>query len=156
VVDTPDGSRSYRRPFIDGLTAAGHEVVLLQTNRDLVEAGLDLRDWRLLHRRCPTIHAAGLIDTLRLARHLNSATSNGLARLVAVHDLTAKIDSLAVGSQPHRALWDTIAAANLLVTLVAQAWPSPPTIDQLIDIAGTPLENTPPAAAADQPSLFER
>lgn len=43
VVDTPDGSRSYRRRFIDGLSAAGHEVVFLQSNRDLTEAGLDLR-----------------------------------------------------------------------------------------------------------------
>lgn len=43
VVDTPDGSRSYRHSFIDGLIAAGQEVILLQTNRDLIEAGLDLR-----------------------------------------------------------------------------------------------------------------
>jgi len=44
VTDTPDGSRSYRRPFIDGLIAAGHQVVFLQRNRDLFEAGDDLRD----------------------------------------------------------------------------------------------------------------
>ncbi len=28
-------------------------------------------DWRLLHRRCPSIRPAGIIDTLRLARHLH-------------------------------------------------------------------------------------
>ncbi|MEV6370159.1 hypothetical protein AB0L86_25060 [Micromonospora musae] len=44
VVDTPDGSRSYRRPLLDELQAAGHRVTLLQTNRDLTEAGLDLRE----------------------------------------------------------------------------------------------------------------
>ena len=44
VLDTPDGSRAYRRPLIDGLIGAGHHLVLLQTNRDLAEAGLDLRD----------------------------------------------------------------------------------------------------------------
>ena len=44
VVDTPDGSRSYRRSFIDGLIAVGQEIVLLQANRDLIEAGHDLRD----------------------------------------------------------------------------------------------------------------
>jgi hypothetical protein len=44
VVDTPDGSRAYRRPLLDGFAAAGHELVLLQANRDLVEADLDLRD----------------------------------------------------------------------------------------------------------------
>jgi hypothetical protein len=42
VLDTPDGARSFRRTFIDALHAAGHEVVLVQANRDLVEAGTDL------------------------------------------------------------------------------------------------------------------
>jgi len=49
VVDTPDGSRSYRRPLVDALLASGHQVVFLQTNRDLIEAGDDLRHryaWR--------------------------------------------------------------------------------------------------------------
>lgn len=45
VVDTPDGSRSYRRPLLDELQAAGHRVTLLQANRDLTEAGLDLRNY---------------------------------------------------------------------------------------------------------------
>lgn len=44
VVDTPDGSRSYRTPLIDALELAGHMVTLLQANRDLDEAGFDLRD----------------------------------------------------------------------------------------------------------------
>jgi hypothetical protein len=44
ILDTPDGSRSYRRSIADGLIAAGHEVVFLQGNRDLTEAGVDLRD----------------------------------------------------------------------------------------------------------------
>jgi hypothetical protein len=43
ITDTPDGGRSHRRPLIDGLTAAGHEIVFLQRNRDLHEAGHDLR-----------------------------------------------------------------------------------------------------------------
>ncbi|MEV6595497.1 hypothetical protein AB0M36_01380 [Actinoplanes sp. NPDC051346] len=43
VLDTPDGSRAYRRPLIDRLNDAGYQVVLLQANRDLDEAGVDLR-----------------------------------------------------------------------------------------------------------------
>jgi hypothetical protein len=43
ITDTPDGGRSHRRPLIDGLISAGHEVVFLQRNRDLHEAGYDLR-----------------------------------------------------------------------------------------------------------------
>jgi len=42
VIDTPDSSRSYRRPWLDAITSEGHEVVMLQRNRDLLEAGLDL------------------------------------------------------------------------------------------------------------------
>ncbi|TDD40288.1 hypothetical protein E1288_35755 [Saccharopolyspora elongata] len=43
VTDTPDGGRSHRRTLIDGLREAGHDIVFLQTNRDLTEAGTDLR-----------------------------------------------------------------------------------------------------------------
>ncbi|WP_199235976.1 hypothetical protein [Micromonospora sp. S4605] len=42
ITDTPDGGRSHRRPLIDGLRAAGHDIVFLQPNRDLHEARLDL------------------------------------------------------------------------------------------------------------------
>jgi hypothetical protein len=42
VLDTPDGGRSYRRPVIDALEVTGHQVVFLQANRDLTEAGTDL------------------------------------------------------------------------------------------------------------------
>ena len=116
-------------------------------------------DWRLLHRRCPTIHPAGLIDTLRLARHLstntsNSNTSNGLSHLVAAHDLTSEVNRVATGSQPHRALWDAVAAALLLASLIKQAWQAPPTIDELSAIAGPPHRNPPATTAPDQPPLF--
>ncbi len=43
ITDTPDGGRSHRRTLIDGLTAAGHDIVFVQHNRDLAEAGHDLR-----------------------------------------------------------------------------------------------------------------
>lgn len=42
ITDTPDGGRSHRRTLTDGLTARSHEIVFLQANRDLNEAGLDL------------------------------------------------------------------------------------------------------------------
>ena len=35
ITDTPDGGRSHRRTLIDGLIAAGHDIVFLQRNRDL-------------------------------------------------------------------------------------------------------------------------
>lgn len=42
ITDTPDGGRSHRRPFIDALLARGHDIVFLQADRDLLEAGDDL------------------------------------------------------------------------------------------------------------------
>jgi hypothetical protein len=42
VLDTPDGGRSYRGSVIDALQQAGHRVVFVQANRDLIEAGTDL------------------------------------------------------------------------------------------------------------------
>ncbi|MBN6050757.1 hypothetical protein JYK22_02330 [Nonomuraea sp. RK-328] len=42
VTDTPDGGRSHRRVLVDALIAGGHDVVFLQPNRDLDEAGTDL------------------------------------------------------------------------------------------------------------------
>jgi hypothetical protein len=44
VVDTPDGSRAYRKPFLDKLRAEGHDIVLLQRNRDALEGGEDFSD----------------------------------------------------------------------------------------------------------------
>jgi hypothetical protein len=42
ITDTPDGGRSHRRAFIDAIAARGHRVVLLQPDRDRLEAGDDL------------------------------------------------------------------------------------------------------------------
>jgi hypothetical protein len=39
ITDTPDGGRSHRRPLIDAIQAAGHQVVFLQPDRDVAEAG---------------------------------------------------------------------------------------------------------------------
>jgi DNA polymerase-3 subunit epsilon len=52
---------------IDGKYLVGHNVGV---------------DWRLLHRRCPTITPAGLIDTLRLARKIDPEAQHGLAALI--------------------------------------------------------------------------
>src|SRR4051794_20000473 len=55
ITDTPDGGRSHRSTLIDGLLDAGHQVVFLQTNRDLVEAGDDLTDRYAWQSGCPDI-----------------------------------------------------------------------------------------------------
>jgi DNA polymerase III epsilon subunit-like protein len=110
-------------------------------------------DWRLLHRRYPAITPAALVDTLRLARHLKLGTKNSLGALSTRLELTDHIERLAVGSQPHRALWDTIAAALLLPALITRKWPTGATVAELLDIAAIDPA-TPSPAEASQTALF--
>ncbi|KJE20112.1 DNA polymerase III epsilon subunit-like 3'-5' exonuclease [Frankia torreyi] len=113
-------------------------------------------DWRLLHRRCPTVKPAGLIDTLRLARHLGGRTGNSLTALLDRHNLTRQVTDLAAGSQPHRALWDAIGAGLLLAALAHRLHQTPlVTLEELYSVAGIPLSSpASPRPPADHPGLF--
>jgi DNA polymerase-3 subunit epsilon/exodeoxyribonuclease X len=100
-------------------------------------------DWRLLHRHCPEIQPAALIDTLRLARHIHPGTkSKSLTALLDHYRLTTAVSELTPSSQPHRALWDTTGTALLLTELVNEL-PDGPTLslDDLTHIAGYPASN---------------
>jgi DNA polymerase III epsilon subunit-like protein len=114
-------------------------------------------DWRLLHRRYPRITPAGLIDTLRLARHLKLGGKNSLSALTTQTGIAAQVEQLAPGSQPHRALWDTTATALLLATLISIGWPAGLTIGELRDIAE--FDMTQPGDTAptcqEQDTLFD-
>ena len=86
-------------------------------------------------------------------------SKNGLASLVAQLELTSQVDRLAAGSQPHRALWDTIAAALLLPALITRKWPTGTTLAELLDIAAidpaTPgLAETGQTGQTGQTALF--
>jgi len=96
-------------------------------------------DWRLLHRRHPAIAPIALIDTLRLARHLKLSAKNRLTDLTDRLQLTPQVERLAAGSQPHRALWDTVATALLLPALVAIGWPTGATLAELLEVAAIDL-----------------
>jgi DNA polymerase-3 subunit epsilon len=111
-------------------------------------------DWRLLHRRCPTIKPVGLIDTLRLARRKEPAGPHGLAALIARHGLTRDVHRLASSSIPHRALWDTVACAMLLTTLTVGSLGDRASADVLLDIGGISAD-CPTASEPAQPSLFD-
>jgi DNA polymerase III epsilon subunit-like protein len=122
---------------IDGRVVVGHNIGV---------------DWRLLHRRHPAIAPAALIDTLRLARRLKLGTKNSLSALTAQLELTTEIERLAAGSQPHRALWDTVATALLLPVLVSRAWPGSATLDDLLGAAGVDLTGSNPSAKSSRPA----
>ena len=113
-------------------------------------------DWRLLHRRYPAIAPAGLLDTLRLARHLKLGSKNSLSALIDQLELTAHVEHLAAGSQPHRALWDTVATALLLPSLAARRWPSGASLAKIAEVAAADLSSGPPrpAGEAGQQTLF--
>lgn len=122
--------------LIDGRWVVGHNVNV---------------DWRLLSRRLPALRPAGLIDTLALARALGQP-KRSLSVLVEQMHLTGLVTASAVGSQPHRALWDTVAVACLLPRLVDRLWPDrPPTMETLRLTAGIPLAAQP----TEQPGLFD-
>jgi len=163
------GRRIPRRPWISpGLTDAalasapapaeiGPELAQRINGRIVVGHNIGV-DWRLLHRRHPALTPAGLIDTLRLMRHLKLGGKNSLGALTAQFGLTAEIERLADGSQPHRARWDTIAAALLLPTLTARAWPAGATLTDLLAVAAIDLETPAPAptsASVMQDTLFD-
>src|SRR5262249_29872032 len=105
----------------------------------------------------PAITPTALIDTLRLARHLNLGTKNSLISLTNQLGLTPEVERLADGSQPHRALWDTIAAALLLPALITKAWPTGATLTGLLAIAAIDPQAPTPAKAGEsvtQDTLF--
>lgn len=115
-------------------------------------------DWRLLHRRHPAITPTALIDTLRLARHLKLGAKDSLTALTTQLELTEQVERLAGTSQPHRALWDTVATAPLLPALITRGWPSGITLGTLLDIAGTDLTtngSTKSGSGQTQATLFE-
>jgi DNA polymerase III subunit epsilon len=111
-------------------------------------------DWRLLHRRCPTITPTGLIDTLRLARKTDPKAQRGLATLLDRHGLTSQVNRLAPGSTTHRALWDTVGAAVLLTALATHLLGDQPDAEALLGAAGIPTAK-PATSATTQPSLFD-
>jgi DNA polymerase III epsilon subunit-like protein len=126
---------------LDGAYVVGHNVRV---------------DWRLLHRRCPSIRPAGLIDTLRLARLAHPGEKgNNLAKLLDRHQLTDIATQLAKDSQPHRALWDTTGAALLLHALATAQCPNG-TISDLLAAASIDMgsDASPGPAEALQGELF--
>jgi DNA polymerase III subunit epsilon len=102
-------------------------------------------DWRLLHRQCPTIAPASLIDTLRLARHVHpEIKGRSLTALLDRYQLTDAVTELAPASQPHRAVWDTTGTALLLTELIsALPGDGPVSLDTLKHVASYTAGNGP-------------
>ncbi|MCK9923327.1 3'-5' exonuclease [Frankia sp. AgPm24] len=121
---------------------AGHITGML-TGRWIVGHNIGV-DWRLLHRRLPDLHPAGLIDTLMLARAAGMDGGRSLTALTDRAGLSPTLRTTVRDSQPHRALWDATGAALLLAWLIDQYWPGrTPTLDDLRTITG--IDTNPPS-----------
>lgn len=106
-------------------------------------------DWRLLHRHLPETKPAGLIDTLRLARTRRPEDrARSLTKLLEQLGLTSEINRAVPTGRPHRALWDTVAAARLLRALLTN---NPPTLTALLAQASPDQ----PQVAETEPTLWD-
>jgi DNA polymerase III epsilon subunit-like protein len=137
------------------LTMVEPELARRLNGRILVGHNINV-DWRLLHRRCPSITPAGLLDTYKLARHVGQPRPHGLTALLDALNLTTRANAATPSSQPHRALWDTAGAALLLTALTTRYWPSEPTLDTVHAACGQPLNSTAPHRSTQDgdPRLF--
>jgi hypothetical protein len=156
VTDTPDGGRSHRRTLIDGLTGAGHEIVFLQANRDLDEAGEDLRS--------PYAWDSGLpdIDVLMLEWRWAIPGRNDTACGSPGHtcDLHRQDDLIRHYIQRHQVpavIWDKdlqmpdghpLRAVPGVTMCEAALFPGPGAARLLFPIADTDLDNADPAHLA--------
>ncbi|MEV6595501.1 3'-5' exonuclease [Actinoplanes sp. NPDC051346] len=159
------GRRIPQRPWISpGLT---HDVLTAAPALEEVQPQLARRlsgaylighnvnvDWRLLHRRCPGIEIAGLIDTFQLAKAALVEGKRSLTALLDRHGITATVTDAVPHSRPHRALWDTVGAALLLDALVRHRWPQQePTLTALLSEAAPARPH--PSPAPTPATLFD-
>ncbi|WP_329072650.1 3'-5' exonuclease [Amycolatopsis sp. NBC_01480] len=128
--------------LVAGATLVGHNVRV---------------DWRLLHTVLPEAAPIGLVDTLRLAKHRHPQlrTGHGLQAWLERLSLSDGITHAAPGSQPHRALWDTVGTAALLRTFMHDAAPAEATLGGLMAVAGLNLDGTAFSPPSDQHSLWD-
>jgi DNA polymerase-3 subunit epsilon/exodeoxyribonuclease X len=102
-------------------------------------------DLQVLHRKLPDWRPAQVIDTLRLARTL--LPSAGSHRLMALAGELGLNPAAAERSQPHRAAYDALLAAHLLMHL-AQLGGRPLTWQDLCALGGQRKRAEPPDARA--------
>ena len=99
--------------------------------------GYDLRaKWQLLHRNCPKLDPAGLIDTLRLARMIDPGHRHDLGSVISRLGLTRTASGLADQVGPRRTMWDAVASGLLLGTLARPVLGPDAGTEELLAMAG--------------------
>ena len=159
ITDTPDGGRSHRRTLIDGLIAAGHDIVFLQRNRDLDEAGHDLRHRYAWDDGLPHIDALFLEwrwpvpgrNTTRCGNPGHTCDLHRQDELVAYYTLECQLPTI---------LWDKdlqlpgdspLRQMPSVVVCEAALAPSPGAVSLLFPVADDELDRADPVPLAVMP-----
>ncbi len=160
ILDTPDGGRSHRRTLVDGLGALGHQLVFLQTNRDLHEAGLDLRDHYRWDPGLPELDVL-LLEWRWPIPGRNTATACGTAAHTCdLHRQDELLAHYTLGQHTPTLLWDKDRRlaiddplrhrANVAVCEPA-LYPTPGATSLLFPVADLALDQADPTALAATP-----
>jgi hypothetical protein len=159
ITDTPDGGRSHRRALIDGLITADHDILFLQRNRDLEEAGHDLRDLYTWDSALPSIDALFLEWRWPIVgRNTTSCGSPG--HTCDLHRQAELVAHYTAGSKIPTIVWDKDlqlepgsplrSLANVAVCEAALK-PSPGADSLLFPVADAALDCVDPASLAVTP-----
>ena len=159
ITDTPDGGRSHRRTLIDGIARSGHDVVFLQDNRDLTEAGQDLRGCYLWDQGLPGIDL--LFLEWRWPITGRSTTPCGTTgHTCDLHRQAELVSHYTLGRGLPTILWDKdrqlppgspLRALPNLAVCEAALRPCPGAASLLFPVADTDLDNADPDALAALP-----
>jgi hypothetical protein len=159
ITDTPDGGRSHRATLIDGLTAAGHDIVFLQTNRDLDEADCDLAGRYQWDQGLPDIDAL-FLEWRWPIKGRNTIPCGTPGHTCDLHRQEELLAHYTLGKRTRTLLWDKdrrLPAASRLrslaqVTICEPALaPHPGAVSLLFPVADDALDTADPAALAAMP-----
>jgi carbamoyltransferase len=159
ITDTPDGGRSHRATLIDGLIAAGHDIVFLQPNRDLDEADCDLTSRYHWDQRLPEIDAL-FLEWRWPINGRNTTPCGTPGHTCDLHGQDELLAHYTLGNRTQTMLWDKdrrLPAASPLrsapgVSVCEPALaPSPGAVSLLFPIADDALDSADPAALAAMP-----
>lgn len=160
ILDTPDGGRSHRRPLIDGLIAAGHDITFLQADRDSKEAGLDLgTQYRWDEDGLPDIDVLFLEWRWPIPGR-NTTACGALAHTCDLHRQSELVTHYTIGQDLPTVLWDkdlqlpphdTLRTRANVAVCEPALYPTPGCTSLLFPLADAALDAADPEALASRP-----